>query len=306
MIKAVIAGTRHRASQALIKILSKHPDVEIVSVADPVTAGSRVTDLMPTLMGDVDLTVTKAPDLTGADVLFLALAPGESRALLRTATMEPTVRIVDLSGDYVTADETHDFVQGIAELNRKSMVRGATHVATPDATAQAIALGLLPLAKNLLLNRPITVTYVTDDPELPEGSLAPDSETRRAAIEAEVVRAVTALQSSFNAPLTVRGFRSGKMAGTVTAITTAMPGIDVAHSRELYDDYYDDHNFVFVANRVDADHVRGTNKAVVAVNGDGEGNYVVTTALDTDMKGGAGNAVHCMNLLFGLHECVGL
>ena len=33
---------------------------------------------------------------------------------------------------------------------------------------------------------------------------------------------------------------------------------------------------------------------------------VVTTVIDDLMKGLCGNAVHCMNLLFGLHERVGL
>ena len=37
-----------------------------------------------------------------------------------------------------------------------------------------------------------------------------------------------------------------------------------------------------------------------------DGKLVITSVIDALLKGSAGNAVHVMNLLFGLHEKVGL
>ena len=76
--------------------------------------------------------------------------------------------------------------------------------------------------------------------------------------------------------------------------------------RELFEQYYDDHNFTFVI-----DHepmlcdVAGTNKCLIHISREGE--YLrVTSAIDNRLKGGVGSAVHAMNLLFGLHERTGL
>ena len=51
--------------------------------------------------------------------------------------------------------------------------------------------------------------------------------------------------------------------------------------------------------------VSGTNKAFIALEKDGS-ELIVTVAIDNRYKGSIGTAVHNMNLLFGLHERVGL
>ena len=49
----------------------------------------------------------------------------------------------------------------------------------------------------------------------------------------------------------------------------------------------------------------GTNKCYVSLEKEGD-RLLIDTILDTRLKGTAGTAVHVMNLLFGLHERVGL
>jgi N-acetyl-gamma-glutamyl-phosphate reductase len=54
-----------------------------------------------------------------------------------------------------------------------------------------------------------------------------------------------------------------------------------------------------------ADDVANTNKCIMYVRRE-DAKIVITAAIDPQIKGSAGTAVHCMNLLFGLHERVGL
>lgn len=74
----------------------------------------------------------------------------------------PCPRSCELSifdGISVSKAEEHDFVYGLPELNRKRITGAA--VANPGCFATAIQLGLLPLAKNLLLNNPVHITAIT-------------------------------------------------------------------------------------------------------------------------------------------------
>ena len=52
-------------------------------------------------------------------------------------------------------------------------------------------------------------------------------------------------------------------------------------------------------------NVKGTNKAVISLRKSGNV-LCITTVFDDTVKGYAGNAVHLMNLLFGLSEQTGL
>ena len=63
---------------------------------------------------------------------------------------------------------------------------------------------------------------------------------------------------------------------------------------------------MFVVNgRPDAKEVEGTNKCLAYLE-KADGRITVTAIMDALLKGGAGTAVHVMNLLFGLHELTGL
>lgn len=312
MIKAAVIGTQHPATPRLLSLLTHHPDVTLTAVVDAANSGRHLTDIVPTLIGDADTDLRVTADtsvISEADVIFLALAPGEARKFINRADISPDLKIIDLTGDFGTPDETHDFVEGIAELNRKAMVRGALHVTIPDPVTQAVALTLLPLAKNLLLNQPIRATYFTTDPSAKYGTLTVDSAANAENIAERVLRAVGTLQNNTGATLDVKGFVGNLPSSTLVTVTIAIPGIDMAHARQAFEQFYDDHNFICSPDNgrpIDASDVRHTNKAIYSLRADRNGSYTITLAFDPDLKGSAGNAVHCMNLLFGLHERVGL
>ena len=74
----------------------------------------------------------------------------------------------------------------------------------------------------------------------------------------------------------------------------------------LYDDYYSDHSFTSVTDKeVDLKDVVNTNKCLIHLDKI-DGKLLITSVIDNLLKGASGTAVHNMNLLFGLHEKVGL
>ena len=58
--------------------------------------------------------------------------------------------------DYRIKSDDHDFIYGLPELNRRAICH-SKHVANPGCFATCIQLGLLPLAKHLLLNGVIII-----------------------------------------------------------------------------------------------------------------------------------------------------
>ncbi len=316
MIKAgIIGGAGHRAGE-LIRLLINHPDVEIIWVHNPASNGRNVAEVHHGLTGETKLKFTADIDLESVDVAFCCLPKGQSSKLLSTVKMPENLRFIDLSSDFRTAGEGNDFVYGISELNRKPMVRGALHVATPGSVAMAVELALLPLAKNLMLNSPIHITAITgttDTETAPESVI--DFEYRhdnvslsRAFVHPqlqEITDTLRSLQSSFNAPVNLLSFGGSFPRGTLIAAYMTTP-IGLDQIRTLYEQYYDDHNFTFIVDhKVDIKDVTNTNKCLIRLEKIDD-RLLITAAIDNLLKGASGNAVHCMNLLFGLHERVGL
>ena len=82
--------------------------------------------------------------------------------------------------------------------------------------------------------------------------------------------------------------------------------VELDEIKKLYEDYYDDHNFTFISDRMpNLKDVVNTNKCILYLTKE-DGKLLIVSVIDNLLKGASGQAVHNMNLLFGLHEKVGL
>jgi N-acetyl-gamma-glutamyl-phosphate reductase len=235
---------------------------------------------------------------------------------MESHTVPEDLKIIDLSTDYRIEDGTHDFVYGLPELNRKRIVRGAKHIANPGCFATAIQLGLLPLAKNLLINSDIHITAITGS----TGAGVKPSATSHFSWRnnnvsiykpfkhqhlAEIRQSLSQLQTSFKADINFIPVR-GCFARGIMAIMYLDCPIAIEEIRRLYEEFYDDHNFTFITDKApDLKDVVNTNKCIIHLE-KVDGKLLITTVIDNLVKGASGQAVHNMNLLFGLHERVGL
>lgn len=292
MIKAGIYGNLTQVSADLARLLLFHPDVELRAIADPALPGSqRLDQLVPALFGDCDdLRVERSlPPLAELDVLFCtdpADVPAEALAALDS---DENFRLVVLGG---FAGER--MVYGVPELNRKAMVRGARAVCCPAPVAMATELALFPLAKHLMLNAPVSV----------EAELAEDSTLPPMLVADEISAALSSVQSSFCQPVTVHGSHSDS--GGIRVDASLKCRVNASELERIYREAYEDHNFSYLLpSRPEATYVAGTNKCFLHLHKIAD-DLTVTAVIDPRLKGSAGNAVHCMNLLFGLHERTGL
>lgn len=316
MIKAgIVGGSGYRAGE-LIRLLINHPDVEISWINSRSCAGKPVADVHQGLTGDFYMRFSEEPDLESIDVLFLCTPHGESRLFLEELEIPEKLRIIDLSQDYRIAAEGNDFVYGLAELNRKPMVRGARYVAVPGSFATAIELALLPLAKNLMLPEEIHVTAIVGS----SGAYLTPDERRHPAWQnqnvtvyeplthrhnEEIHQALSQLQAGYKGRINFVPMRGSFSRGLLAVLYMDSP-LDVEEVTRMYEDYYSDHGFTFVKEMpVDLKDVINTNKCLINID-KVDSKLVITAVIDNLLKGASGSAVHAMNLLFGLQERVGL
>lgn len=309
MIKVGITGCDTKVAGEIIRLLINHPDVDIRWVQSDVHQGMAVSDIHQGIIGECDLTISPTPRWDEIDVVFNCRHTGSSRQYLEDTTIPADLKVIDLSGDFRMHDEITEVVKptqwvyGLPELNRKLMVRGATRVANPGAFATAIELALLPLAKNLLLNSPIHVTAVSGDPILADNIRL--YKPLQHSHVAEIKKSLKNLQSSFDQPVYFVPMLGSFSRGLIAATYLECP-LSLQEIRRIYDEYYDDHGFTFVADKqVDLKDVVNTNKCILHLEKDGN-RLLITSVIDSWLKGSAGTAVHNMNLLFGLHERTGL
>ena len=312
MIKVGVSGCDNLRAQELVRVLINHPDVELRWVSSRTGVGARVDSVVPGLMGESDLTVVAAGTLDDVDLVFVCGSRDEVAPKLSMLEGRDEVRAIDLSGSHnVDYGPEQPWKYGLSEMQRRHLVHDTRLVTVPGNVAAASLLALLPLARNLMLNSPLSLSVQLGVSALPVDGKSADGMTLdewTADQCREIAYALRQCQSSFDQPLNleVKPLDERRMLAVAACFKCAVDGETL---REMYyEQYYDDHNFVFIVDRdITAADVENTNKCLIRLDKDeSSGMLTVTAVMDAILKGAAGTAVHAMNLMFGLHERVGL
>lgn len=285
----------------LVRLLINHPDIDIMWINSTRCAGRRVCDVHHGLIGETDIRFSPTADLDTIDVLFIFRHKNQTIEWLNERVIPENLRVIDLSVDMQAPAnaEEHGFVYGLPEFNRKTLVRGATKAIVPHPLAAVTLLALLPLAKAAMLGNPISATATL--PRLGDNDKGVTDEE----IATEISAALQELQPGPSANLCFTTLPPAHERATEATVTLEVPA-DIGLLSRVFEEYYDDHGFVFVVNTPPtAKEVEGTNKCLIYLE-KADGRLKVTAIMDALLKGGAGTAMHVMNLLFGLHELTGL
>lgn len=291
MINAGITGGEHIYAGELVRILINHPDVNIRWVASDVAQGP-VAHFHPGLTGECDLEFSK-PSLDDVNLIFCC---GTDDWCTQAQHDYPELRIINL-----TRHLAQGGMYGLCEVNRKFMVHDCyDQVAVPSPLAMVALLPLVPLAKHHLLNNRDRITVNIDSAPM-WATLSPQL------IKQEILSVLSFMQPHYDGStlhINISSLDDTKRA-VMASIATTCEG-DEASIRSIIDDYYDDHNFTFTTPREVAPcEVINTNKCLMHITMI-EDELTIHSVIDGLIKGAAGNAIHIMNLLFGLHERVGL
>lgn len=293
MIKVGITGADSRQAGELLRLLVNHPDVDILAAAATGQAGRSVVSFHHGLIGESDITFTGSLDPTCLDAVFMA--PGSDPSLAEKLSQYENLRIIDFSQRH---DIDPEMVPAISELFRKPMVRGARKAQVLHPVTSLLMVALYPLAANLLLNGDMEVDIFGPESIIAGESLCVASEQSAAILKS--------IQASFDGNISFttscsRRNRSTRLKTTIPC-TLSLDEVD-----KLYDNIYDDHNFTFITHSpVSAQEVSGTHKCIVTLEKEDSDTLSVTVLGDCRLRGGAGDALHAFNLLFGLHERTGL
>lgn len=315
MIRAGIIGGAGYTAGELIRLLVNHPEAEIVFVNSSSNAGNRITDVHGGLYGECDLVFTDELPLDKIDVLFFCTAHGDTRKFMESHNIPESLKIIDLSMDYRIASNEHNFLYGLPELNRRAICK-ASRVANPGCFATCIELGLLPLAKHLMLNSDISVNAITGS----TGAGVKPSSTSHFSWRnnnmsiykafdhqhiPEIKQSLTQLQSSFNAEIDFIPYR-GDFPRGIFATLVVKTKVDLHEITRIYEEYYERDSFVHIVDKnIDLKQVVNTNKCLIHLEKHGD-KLLIISCIDNLLKGASGQAVHNMNLMFNLEETVGL
>jgi N-acetyl-gamma-glutamyl-phosphate reductase len=296
-------------------LLLNHPRVDLSFVHSRSNAGNPLYSAHPDLQGDTDVVFTDELN-TSVDVIFLCLGHGESKKFLAENSIPESVKVIDLSQDFRLGETLagRNFVYGLPELN-KSKITNAGNIANPGCFATAIELGLLPLAKAGLLQEVFT-TGITGSTGAGQKLQDTTHFTWRANnISAyktlthqhlkEINQSVKQLQPAFSNAINFVPWRGDFARGIYVSSCTSVD-LPVEEVRKLYKEFYKDQPFTIVSDEtIDMKQVINTNKCLIGIEKEGD-KVVIHSAIDNLVKGAAGQAVHNMNLMFGLDETTGL
>ena len=315
MIKVGIIGGAGYTAGELLRLLIGHPEVEIKFVHSSSNAGNRITDVHAGLLGETDLVFTSEMPFEEIDLLYFCTAHGDTRKFLESTQLPDELKVIDLSMDYRIKSNEHDFIYGLPELNRRATCK-SRYVANPGCFATCIELGLLPLAKEHLLKGDISVNAITGSTG---AGVKPSATThyswRNNNIRIykpfthqhlpEILQSVKQLQPDFDGEIDFIPYRGDFPRGIFTTIVLKCD-LDIETVYKLYESYYERDSFTHIINKpLDLKQVVNTNKCLIHIEKHGN-KLLITSIIDNLLKGASGQAVHNMNLLFGLEETVGL
>lgn len=338
MVRIGVYGASGYTGQELLRILLRHPAVDVVAVTSRRYAGQSVADLYPAFTGLTDLMFMDAsPEEVAAkcDHVFLALPHAVSMSVA-PLFHQAGKKIVDLSADFrLRSTDTYaswygphmapellgEAVYGIPELYREQ-IRAARIVANPGCYPTSIILGLAPLLKegwidpsSIIADSKSGVSGAGRDPqitslfcEVTEAFKAYKVAQHRHTPEIEQELGVLAgrdLRISFTPHLLPisRGILS-----TIYASLSDKTAFKEVH--ELYESFYKNESFVRIYKKgayPNISSVRGANYCDIGIAVDDRtGRVIVISAIDNLVKGAAGQAIQNMNLMWEMKENLGL
>ena len=318
MIKVGIIGGSGYTAGELLRLLVHHPNTQIDFVFSTTNAGKPLDVAHPDLIGDTNIlfTDTVNPDV---DVLFLCLGHGRSRAFLEANTFSDATKVIDLGNDFrLLADKEfqgRDFVYGLPELQIED-IKKAKNVANPGCFATAIQLALLPIANAGLVSEAVHINATTGSTG---AGVSPSATTHFSWRDnnfssykvfthqhlGEIHQSVKQLQSLHDAPIFFIPNRGNFSKGIYATLYTKFDG-SLEEAKKLYNDYYVSAEFTVVSDTpISLKQVVNTNKCILHVDVK-DGMLLVTSVIDNLIKGASGQAIHNMNLMFGLDQKTGL
>src|SRR4030081_286505 len=333
--KIGILGASGYTGADAVRLLARHPNVEISALTANPHAGKAMAEVFPHFfMLDLPKLVEwEKVDWTTLDAVFCGLPHGTTQEIIASVlAANPNVKILDMSADFRLRDKDtyaqwyghehralqlqSEAVYGLTELYRKE-ITAARLVACPGCYPTAVLLALVPLAKAKLIDVDDIVIDAKSGvtgagrglkqnslfSEAGEGLSPYSVGTHRHSPEIEQELGVAAgTDVTINFTPHLIPMSRGEFCTCYVRLNGASPD----ELRAVLTAAYKDEPFVHVVKKgvlPQTQNVRGSNYVQIGVFDDRIKNRaIVISALDNLVKGSAGQAIPNMNLTFGFSE----
>ena len=344
LTKVGIVGASGYTGEELVRVLARHPHVQLVAVCSRTLAGKAVADEIPRLRGVVDagllFSASSPAECAASDVAvwFLALPHG-----VAVEYAQPLIaagkRVLDLSADFRLRDlglykkyYGHDHPAPalaaaaryvVPELQLDDTWKQAPLIACPGCYPTSIQVPLVPLLRaglvkpepgRLIINSYSGVSGAGKKADVGYLFCERDSSIKAYGIPGH--RHIAEIEEQF-------GFAAGQPVvvqfnphlapmhrGIATTIVVPAAGVTAAQVEAVWQQAYAGRPFVSVLKSgdfPDTAHVANTNRVAMSVVADTRtGNLIITSVIDNLLKGAGGQAVQALNLLMGWSETAGL
>ena len=338
-LRVAICGASGYTGIELLRLLARHPHIEVTAITSEKSAGKKTHEVFPFLSEYKNLSfepMDREKLLIKADLFFLALPHGASQEAVHYFYSKGK-SVIDLSADYRLTDPKtyaawygllHHYgatlkkaVYGLPEVYRKQIL-GAKLIANPGCYPTSAILGLMPAVRNRLVDlSTITIDSKSGTSgagrkadmgnsfcEVNEGFRAYGLVTHRHTPEIEQeISSLAGKKITVNFTPHLLPVDRGILS---TIYTTLTKKTDTRTVLGLYSKAYAKEPFVRVLPEEifpNIKHVRGTNTCEIGVKVNSRTNtLIIVSAIDNLVKGASGQAVQNMNLMMGFDETAGL
>jgi N-acetyl-gamma-glutamyl-phosphate reductase len=340
--KVAVVGASGYSGEELVRLLIRHPGVDLVALTSRQLAGQTIAQVFPKFAGmrfaDVAFIESDVAKIlaTGARHVFLALPHGVATEFAQPL-VAAGVRVIDLSADFRIKDvsvyeefygEAHHApdlaalsVYGLPEIYREK-IKTAQLVASPGCYPTSVILPLVPLLQRQLIEpqsivvcslsgvsgagRNAKTDYLYAECNESVRAYSIPKHRHLAEIEQELSFAAGGKVTIDFAPHLVpvnRGIHS-------TIFCAPAEGIETWHIANAFAENYGREPFVRLLGEKalpDTKNVTFTNFIDIAWRHDTRtGRFVLLSAEDNLTKGAAGQAVQSLNIMCGWPETTGL
>ena len=338
--KVSIVGASGYTGVELLRLLLRHPAVEVVRVTSRQYSGKAVHQVFPSLGRSPLLFEDPKPEtiLQDSEIVFTAVPHHKAMEVIPEIMKGQDVKIIDLSADFRLHDsKAYEFwygtvhlapellnqaVFGLPELHRDK-IKKARLIANPGCYPTSVILGLAPLLKKTWIE---TEGIIVDSKSgvsgagrnLSLGSLYCEvGESFRAYKVGGEHRHIPEMEQELSllAQHPVRIAFTPHLVPISRGILSTIyvrpaRGFSDTGLENLYQDFYRNECFVRLCapgDIPDTGRVRGSNYCEIGWKYDRRtGSLIILSAIDNLVKGASGQAVQNMNLLCGWEETLGL
>ncbi len=342
MISVGIVGGTGYTGVELLRLLLRHPNVQVAVLTSRTEAGRRVDDMFPSLRGQTDLKYSDLDiqELKKCDVVFFATPHGVAMKHAEELVAANT-KVVDLAADFrlqdlaqfekwyglehACPDVLKASAYGLSELNREK-IKQANVIGNPGCYPTTVQLGLAPVLKaaealvkpeSIIIDAKSGVSGAGRKASL--GMIYSENADNFKAYgvaghrhHPEIVEALENISGQKGVfdqilfvPHLVPMIR-GMFSTIYIDLTEAGQTADL---QSLYEQFYVNEQFVDVmpaGSSPETRSVRGANQLRIALYKPQPQKLVILVVQDNLVKGAAGQAVQNMNLMFDFAENAGL